>query len=115
MAPAREKPFDVTRVPVHDRGGVPVAVDVARRDVPSWPEVDELVRRLADEAGVAPDDAREAVREGRRVRPSLRWLLRRHRSRPVDERREVLWITFWVLLLIVCVGATVFVSYLTRG
>lgn len=89
-------------------------VSAARRDVTGWPEVDELVRRLADEAGVARDDAREAVREGRRVRPSLRWLLRRHRTRPVDERREMLLITFWLLLLIVCVGATAYVSYLAR-
>ena len=79
----------------------------------SWPEVEELVQRLANEAGVAPDEAQEAVREGRRVRPSLRWRLRRHRDRPVDERREMLLISLWLFLLIVCVGATAYVSYLT--
>jgi hypothetical protein len=83
-------------------------------DLRGWPEVEELVRRLADEAGVAPDEARQAVREGRRVRPSLRWRLRRHRARPVNERREMLLITLWLLLLIVCVGATAYVSYLAR-
>jgi hypothetical protein len=33
----------------------------------------------------------------------------------VDERREMLLITFWLLLLLVCVGATAYVSYLARG
>ena len=79
-----------------------------------WPEVDELVRRLADEVGVAPAEARDAVREGRRVRPSLRWRLRRRRV-PVDERREMLLISFWLLLLLLSVGATAYVSYLARG
>jgi hypothetical protein len=86
---------------------------VARQDVAGWPEVDELVRRLADEAGVATDEAREAVLEGRRVRPSLRWRLRRRR--PVDETREMLLIGFWLLLLLLSVGATAYVSYLARG
>lgn len=80
----------------------------------SWPEVEELVQRLAAEAGITPDEARDAVREGRRVRPSLRWRLRRHRIRPVDERREMLLISLWLLLLIICVGATAYVSYLAR-
>jgi hypothetical protein len=116
MAPSgRKKRFDATHILVHDQSTDSVPVGVARRDVTGWPEVDELVRRLADEAGVARDDAREAVLEGRRVRPSLRWLLRRHRVRPVNGRREVLLITFWLVLLLVCIGATVFVSYLTRG
>jgi hypothetical protein len=86
-----------------------------RQDVPGWPEVDELVRRLADEVGVAADEARDAMREGRRVRPSLRWRLRRRVSQPVDERREMLLIAFWVLLLLLSVGATAYVSYLARG
>ena len=80
-----------------------------------WPEVDELVRRLADEVGVAAEEAREAVREGRRVRPSLRWRLRRRVNHPVDERREMLLIGFWVLLLLLSVGATAYVSYLARS
>jgi hypothetical protein len=86
-----------------------------RQDVPGWPEVDELVRRLADEVGVAADEARDAMREGRRVRPSLRWRLRRRVSQPVDDRREMLLISFWVLLLLLSVGATAYVSYLARG
>lgn len=81
----------------------------------SWPELDELVRQLAGEAGIAPDVARQAVRDGRRVRPSLRWQLRQKRLRLVDERRELLLIAFWIALLLACVGATVFVSPLARG
>lgn len=98
----------------HDQGTRSL-LDVARQDVAVWPEVDELVRRLADEVGVAPDEARDAVREGRRVRPSLRWRLRRRGTQPVDERREMLLISFWLLLLLLSVGATVYVSYLARG
>ena len=85
------------------------------QDLAGWPELDDLVRRLAEEAGVGPDEARQAIRAGRRVRPSLRWQLRRERPRRVDERREVLLIAFWIVLLLVCVGATVFVSNLARG
>jgi hypothetical protein len=84
------------------------------QDVAGWPELDDLVRRLAEEAGVEPDEARRAIRAGRRVRPSLRWQLRRERPRRVDGRREVLMIAFWIALLLACVGATVFVSHL-RG
>lgn len=81
----------------------------------SWPELDELVRRLADEAGVAPEEARRAVLQGRRVQPSLRWRLRRARRAPIDERRELLLIALWILLLVCCVGATALVSSLARG
>jgi len=87
---------------------------VPGQDAPSWPELDELVRQLAGEAGVAPDVARQAVRDGRRVRPSLRWRLRHKRPQRVDERREVFLIAFWILLLLACVGATVFFSSLER-
>lgn len=89
-------------------------MSTGRQKAAAWPEVDELVRRLADEVGVATDEAREAMLDGRRVRPSLRWRLRRGGVRPMDERREILLITFWLLLLLLSLGATAYVSYLAH-
>lgn len=75
-----------------------------------WPEVDELIRHLANAAEVPESEAFNAVKEHRRVVPSLRVRFRTRFAPNRDGRREIVSLVVGLLLLLLTVIATVAVS-----